>query len=62
MCNGIIKDGVCECHVHNCCNAVRGDEMDENCPHRIWVQCYRAEFVRTFRVVCLKTVENFEGE
>lgn len=61
MCNGKIDTNlVCDCYTHNCCDAVSGEEIDENCPHKVWVICYRAEFVRTFRVVCLKDVENFE--
>ena len=62
MCNGFIVNETCECYTHNCCNAVRGEEIDENCPHKVWVECYQAQFKRTFRVVCLKTLEDFEGE
>lgn len=61
MCNGIITDGVCECYTHNCYNGVRGDAIDVECPHKVWVDCYRAVYNRTMRTVSLEVVEQFEG-
>lgn len=51
-CGGKITNGICDCHVYNCCSAVNGEsKVNPECPHKEWVMGYKFFYIRVMNQI-----------